>query len=201
MEVHGQISVSYTHLDVYKRQGYELTQSNPYYTDEDLERRKKDNTYEEYELEQETFTAEEEKQYKIVGIMERLDIENYSAPGYTMITKLENTNINKDRNVALLLKKPSETYNFSEYLKRTLNINEATIQVNEGLLYYMGIFKSNRMENFLLVMAMIVIGIILFTSASVSYTHLDVYKRQRLNISNIGSSKKSWILCCLLKIL
>ena len=97
---------------------YKLTQSNPYYTDEDLERRKKDNTYEEYELEQETFTVEEEKQYKIVGIMERLDIENYSAPGYTMITKLENTNINKDKNIALLLKNRSETYEFSDYLEK-----------------------------------------------------------------------------------
>lgn len=74
---------------------YKLTQSNPYYTDEDLEERKKDKSYEEYDLKQETFTPEEEKQYKIVGIMERLNIEDYSAPGYTMITKLKNTMVIK----------------------------------------------------------------------------------------------------------
>lgn len=173
--------------------GYELTQSNPYYTDEDLEDRKKDKSYEE-DLEQETFIAEEEKQYKIVGIMERLDIENYSAPGYTMITKLENTNINKDRNIALLLKKPSETYNFSEYLKKTLNINEATIQVNESLLYYMGIFKSNRMENFLLVMAIIVIGIILFTSAFVIKNSFNISLTEKTKelgmIASVGATSK-----------
>lgn len=173
---------------------YKLTQSNPYYTDEDLERRKKDNTYEEYELEQETFTAEEEKQYKIVGIMERLDIENYSAPGYTMITKLENTNINKDKNIALLLKNPSETYEFSDYLEKTLNINEAKIQVNEGLLYYMGIFKSNRMENFLLVMAMIVIGIILFTSAFVIKNSFNISLTEKTKelgmIASVGATSK-----------
>lgn len=174
--------------------GYELTQSNPYYTDEDLEDRKKDKSYEEEDLEQETFIAEEEKQYKIVGIMERLDIENYSAPGYTMITKLENTNINKDRNIALLLKKPSETYNFSEYLKKTLNINEATIQVNESLLYYMGIFKSNRMENFLLVMAIIVIGIILFTSAFVIKNSFNISLTEKTKelgmIASVGATSK-----------
>lgn len=173
--------------------GYELTQSNPYYTDEDLEDRKKDKSYEE-DLEQETFIAEEEKQYKIVGIMERLDIENYSAPGYTMITKLENTNINKDRNIALLLKKPSETYNFSEYLKKTLNINEATIQVNESLLYYMGIFKSNRMENFLLVMAIIVIGMILFTSAFVIKNSFNISLTEKTKelgmIASVGATSK-----------
>lgn len=173
---------------------YKLTQSNPYYTDEDLEERKKDKSYEEYDLKQETFTPEEEKQYKIVGIMERLNIEDYSAPGYTMITKLKNTNGNKERNIALLLKNPSETYEFSKYLKDTLNIDENKIQINESLLYYMGIFKSNRMENFLLVMAIIVIGIIIFTSAFVIKNSFNISLTEKTKelgmIASVGATSK-----------
>ena len=75
-------------LDIGKRtiDGEELNQNNPYSEEENVE---------------EKFEKEFTKTYKIVGVIERpnMNVENYSAPGYTVITYLENYINNKKLDV------------------------------------------------------------------------------------------------------
>ena len=169
-----------------------LNQSNPYYTDQDRLDRKESGI--EDDLEQETFVASTQKTYTIVGIMERLNSESYSAPGYTMITKLDQIDDTKNVNMSIILKDPTEVYEFEDYLKNDLQMDETNISENQDLLYYMGIFKSDRMESFVLTMIAIVIGIIVFTSAFVIKNSFSISLTEKTRelgmIASVGATAK-----------
>ena len=171
---------------------YVLNQSNPYYTDQDRLDRKESGI--EDDLEQETFVASTKKTYTIVGIMERLNSESYYAPGYTMITKLDKIDDTKNINMSIILKDPTEAYDFEEYLKNDLQIDENNISENQDLLYYMGIFKSDRMESFVLTMIAIVIGIIVLTSAFVIKNSFSISLTEKTRelgmIASVGATAK-----------
>lgn len=171
---------------------YVLNQSNPYYTDQDRLDRKQSGIKD--DLEQETFVANTKKTYTIVGIMERPNSESYSAPGYTMITKLGNVDDSKPVNISIVLKEPSDTYEFEEYLQKELGINIVNISENQQLLYYIGVFKSGRMENFVTIMLAIVIGIIVFTSAFVIKNSFSISLTEKTRelgmIASIGATAK-----------
>ena len=171
---------------------YVLNQSNPYYTDQDRLDRKESGI--EDDLEQETFVASTKKTYKIVGIMERLNSESYYAPDYTMITKLDKIDDTKNINMSIILKDPTEAYEFEEYLKNDLQIDENNISENQDLLYYMGIFKSDRMESFVLTMIAIVIGIIVLTSAFVIKNSFSISLTEKTRelgmIASVGATAK-----------
>ena len=171
---------------------YILNQSNPYYTEQDRLDRKENGI--EDDLEQENFVANMKKTYTIVGIMERLNSESYSAPGYTIITKLEQIDESKNINASIVLKDPAETYNFEKYLKNDLKINENNISKNEQLLYYMGVFKSSRVENFVVTMLTIVIAIIVFTSAFVIKNSFNISLTEKTRelgmIASVGATAK-----------
>ena len=169
-----------------------LNQSNPYYTDQDRLDRKESGI--EDDLEQETFVASTKKTYTIVGIMERLNSESYSAPGYTMITKLDKIDDTKNVNMSIILKDPTEVYEFEDYLKNDLQIDEINISENQDLLYYMGIFKSDRVETFVITMLVIVIGIIVLTSAFVIKNSFSISLTEKTRelgmIASVGATAK-----------
>lgn len=107
-------------LDIGQRlsDGYELTQSNPYYEDST-----------------EKLVINETVTYTIVGIIERQNIEDYSAPGYTVITKLNE--LTDSLNVSVLY------YNVSDYETITqsiLKINDITS--NYGVTYNTSLIKA-----------------------------------------------------------
>lgn len=81
-------------------EGYELNQSNPYRPDNGEEYSYNATTgeflsHEVYEKSDEQIIDTKTKTYKVVGICQRPsgNIEDYSAPGYTFITKLDETNL------------------------------------------------------------------------------------------------------------
>ena len=86
--------------------GYTLNQNNPYHKDE------------------ETFDIKDTKTFKIVGIIERPStiIENYSAPGYTFITYLNDNNYSGEYNVYLRYTKEA-LKNRYEITAKLLNID------------------------------------------------------------------------------
>ena len=188
-----------------------LNQNNPYFTKEDVENRNKiaresgvevlDDKYQEEKIEV-NFT----KEYTIVGIIERPNFEDFSAPGYTVITKMrkndinnfkgntENSDENNNLNVAILLKDASKTYEFSEYLAKELGIEEENITENESLLQYKGVFKSNRTQDAITILAAIVIAIIIFTSAFVIRNSFNISLTEKTKelgmLASIGATPK-----------
>ncbi len=113
-------------LDIGKRvctDGTILNQSNPYFVEG-----------EENDLCHEYITDTSKHEYKIVGITERLNynIEGYSAPGYTLITKIDKASDNI--NVSLLFK---DAKYYKEYINNIANdndLNKYNITLNDELL-------------------------------------------------------------------
>ena len=126
--------------------------------------------------------------------MERPSFENYTAPGYTCLTKLENINQGKPIDVSILLKNPKDAYDFKEELKKHLIFDISNVDTNDQLLQFLGEFKSERTTNFLNLIAGVVIGIIMFTSIFVIRNSFNISlteKTKELGIlASIGATRK-----------
>lgn len=173
-------------LDIGKRvctDGTILNQSNPYYVEEG-----------EINECQEYITDTHKHEYKIVGIMERLNynIEGYSAPGYTVITKIDNASDNI--NVSLLFK---DAKYYKEYINNIANdkdLNKYNITLNDELLRWSGVSLSDRTMNMLYAVAGVVIGIIILTSVFVIKNSFDIANQEKRKmygmLSSIGATSK-----------
>ena len=173
-------------LDIGKRvctDGTILNQSNPYYVEEgDI------NECQEY------ITDTRKHEYKIVGIMERLNynIEGYSAPGYVMITKIDN--VSDNINVSLLFK---DAGYYKEYINNIANdndLNKYNISLNTELLRWSGASLSDRTMNMLYAVAGVVIGIIILTSVFVIKNSFDIANQEKKKmygmLSSVGATSK-----------
>lgn len=110
-------------LDIGQRQlttGEKLTQKNSYLTDTQDD---------EGTVLEEEIVNTAKKEYKIVGIIERpsMTIEGYSAPGYTVITKMEE--VEENANIAVLYKKVSK---YQEYTEQINEMVKATTEEEKG---------------------------------------------------------------------
>ena len=173
-------------LDIGKRvcmDGTILNQSNPYYVEEG-----------ETDLCHEYITDTSKHEYKIVGITERLNynIEGYSAPGYTLITKIDKASNNI--NVSLLFK---DAKYYKEYINNIANdndLNKYNITLNDELLRWSGASLSDRTMNMLYAVAGVVIGIIILTSVFVIKNSFDIANQEKKKmygmLSSIGATSK-----------
>ena len=173
-------------LDIGKRvctDGTILNQSNPYYVEEG-----------EINECQEYITDTRKHEYKIVGIMERLNysIEEYSAPGYVMITKIDD--VSDNINVSLLFK---DARYYKEYVNNISNdndLNKYNVSLNTELLRWSGASLSETTVNMLYTIAGVVIGIIIFTSVFVIKNSFDIANQEKRKmygmLSSIGATSK-----------
>ena len=173
-------------LDIGKRvctDGTILNQSNPYFVEEG-----------EADLCHEYITDTSKHEYKIVGITERLNynIEGYSAPGYTLITKIDKASDNI--NVSLLFK---DAKYYKEYINNIANdndLNKYNITLNDELLRWSGASLSDRTMNMLYAVAGVVIGIIILTSVFVIKNSFDIANQEKKKmygmLSSIGATSK-----------
>ena len=175
-------------------EGEKLNQNNPYYTDEDIQFQLENNMMTEENLltQKETFTPIETKEYTVVGIIERPNFEPYSAPGYTMITKLDKLEEGKSIGMTILLKNPSDAYDFVQYLEDDLQISN--VDTNSSLLEYLGVFGSNGTITFVIGIITVVIVIILLTSAFVISNSFNISLTEKTRelgmIASIGATSK-----------
>ena len=173
-------------LDIGKRvctDGTILNQSNPYFVEEG-----------ETDLCHEYITDTSKHEYKIVGITERLNynIEEYSAPGYTLITKIDK--VSDNINVSLLFK---DAKYYKEYINNIANdndLNKYNITLNDELLRWSGASLSDRTMNMLYTVAGVVIGIIILTSVFVIKNSFDIANQEKKKmygmLSSIGATSK-----------
>ncbi len=175
-------------------EGEKLNQNNPYFTDEDIQFQLENNmiTEENVLTQKETFTPIETKEYTVVGIIERPNFEPYSAPGYTMITKLDKLEEGKSIGITILLKNPSDAYDFVQYLEDDLQISN--IDTNSSLLEYLGVFGSNGTITFVIGIITVVIVIILLTSAFVISNSFNISLTEKTRelgmIASVGATSK-----------
>lgn len=186
-------------LDVGKRvssDGEELNENNPLlngntlivYDDEtDLEEKKTEKVEETEQIENTT-----KKTYKIVGIMQRLSREDFSSPGYTVITHMDK--IPEKIDISVLYKNPKEYEEIAKDICKTfgiMSLNE--IDINTELLRFEGVMSENMM-NVLYTIAGVIIAIIVVSSVFVIRNSFSISvaekNRQYGMLASIGATSK-----------
>lgn len=148
--------------------GIELTQLDSYYEGEE-------------------WIPREEKTYKVVGIFNRIDMENYSTPGHLFITVPEETKHSME--LYLKIKNPKEVYSFAEeYLQ------EYFVIYHNGLLRYLGVVDNKNFYDVIQGLGVIILGLIICGSISLIYNAFSISVSERTKqfglLSSIGATKK-----------
>ena len=195
---------------------YELDQNNPYILEEDYENQtKSDEPYEYNETgtDIEEFIPEElipefTKKYKIVGIMERPSwtIEGFRAPGYTVITLLENYQNGKNINVYTRYKDlnkqtatTAEIQQVDEKVIENLSAEDYAnlkyqFDVNSGLIRWENSQFSQGTLTMLYTVASVVIGIIIVTSVFCIRNSFEISITEKTKqygmLASIGATSK-----------
>ena len=186
-------------LDVGKRvssDGEELNENNPLlngntlivYDDEtDLEERETEEVEETEHIENTT-----KKTYKIVGIMQRLSREDFSSPGYIVITHMDK--IPEKIDISVLYKNPKEYEEIAKDICKTfgiMSLNE--IDINTELLRFEGVM-SESMMTVLYTIAGVIIAIIVVSSVFVIRNSFSISvaekNRQYGMLASIGATSK-----------
>ena len=186
-------------LDVGKRvssDGEELNENNPLlngntlivYDDEtDLEEKKTEKVEETEYIENTT-----KKTYKIVGIIQRLSREDFSSPGYTVITHMDK--IPEKIDISVLYKNPKEYEEIAKDICKTfgiMSLNE--IDINTELLRFEGVM-SESMMTVLYTIAGVIIAIIVISSVFVIRNSFSISvaekNRQYGMLASIGATSK-----------
>lgn len=191
-------------FDVSKRvlDGKELNQDDIYTEDEHLEKK-------------------HSKEYKIVGIMSRLnyDLEPYTAPGYTVITFLDTTNIESKANIFVKYNKEA-LKNYREVTCSILGMDveeqkadlymgldelvygeepetlgsKYGLMFNTSLLNFEGVGLNNSYMRMLYLVGIIVLVIIIISSVFVIRNSFAISITERTRqygmLSSIGATKK-----------
>lgn len=170
-----------------------LNVGNRYIDDEQLDQ------YNPY-IENEVFKKEYEKEYTITGIMERRNDENYSAPGYTVLT-LEDMKNSGVSNIRI-------TYNRVKNVKqKTIKIAKnvgiysddyelvnANIDYNDSLLSYYGESSYDSINDMFVSIVAIVLSLIMVGCAIVIYNSFAISVMERKKqfglFSSIGATRK-----------
>lgn len=181
-------------LNIGKRtiEGDELNQHNPYINEDG---------------EKESFEAEYAKEYKIVGIIERLDyaMEPYSAPGYTVITYLSNyENISGTINAYTIYEDLNKQYETTAQILEVdaEELKEDSLLENPKYNYY----KNNELIQWeilefsdaavimLYSIAAIIIAIIIFTSVFCIRNSFEISITERIKqygmLASVGTTSK-----------
>ena len=171
-------------LDISKRisEGYELNQNNPYNNPKDSE----EDGYMEEHLEK-MYT----KEFTIVGIIERpnMEIEDYSAPGYTIITVLDE--IGDNINISVKYDNIRNTYKNAEEIVKGKDISYHN---NSELLRWSGVTRAEDTMTVLYGMVGIVIVIIIVSSVFVIRNSFAISITEKMKqygmLASIGATKK-----------
>lgn len=164
-----ELSVGYRDLD-----GDKLTQHNSYCGEDE-------------EGPGETLKEAFKATYTVVGIYERPDFEEYSAPGYTCLTVSDG--LVDDYDAYFLTNKLKDTYS---YLDK--NFPNTGASVNSNLLRFTGNSNEDALNSTLFGLAAILIAIIVLGSISLIYNAFSISVSERTKqfgiLSSIGATKK-----------
>jgi len=144
---------------------------------------------------QEYLTSEYSKEYTIVGIIKRPSWEPYWAPGYTVITYIDENGLSEsDRvNAAVSVKKVNgKIFDYARSFAEEHGIKE--VSFNNELLRYYGIIENDEMRAVLYNFSAIIIGIIMVGSVSLIYNAFAISVSERSRhlgmLSSVGATKK-----------
>ncbi|NLJ70624.1 MAG: ABC transporter permease [Clostridiaceae bacterium] len=146
-----------------------------------------------YFLDEENPTEElrdtESKTYTITGFFKRYGLENYSAPGYTAITAIDQTAESNLNSYYLEFNNPKQVFEFQKKYPV-----EGTSEVHNELLRYYGLSRNDNFNATLLSLTIIFLAMILISSIVLINNAFTISLAERTKqfglLSSIGASKK-----------
>lgn len=144
----------------------------------------------------ETIQNQTTKTMTIVGTMERPTWEPISAPGYTIITSLDEQSITDNETVhaTVILKKVNRSlYKHAEQVAKKIHIDPETVGFNDGLLRYYGVTDRDGMSRTLYSLSAIITTVIMIGSISLIYNAFSISVSERSRqlgmLSSVGATK------------
>lgn len=131
----------------------------------------------------------DERTYTVVGIYQRPPFEDYSAPGYTMITAMDNFKTTDRFSAFVTLNKP---YQLREYLAATAKNHEYIL--NDNVLRFMGLSGEQSFNRLLYAVGMIVILLIMLGSIFMIHNTFNISLNERTHqfgiLLSVGATEK-----------
>lgn len=145
----------------------------------------------------ERFIAKSAKEYTITGIISRPGFEPYWAPGYTVISYLDQNELASAGTVDIsvaLKSVPGNLYQKSNELSKNAGISSDGIIYNRQLLRYYGVISDDNLLSTLYTLAAVVLVLIMVGSVSLIYNAFAISISERSRhlgmLASIGATKK-----------
>ncbi len=145
----------------------------------------------------ETLIVQTTQRYTVVGIIERPTWEPTWAPGYTILSYLDETMIgSQDRETVqamVVLKKVQRSlYTHAETLAKQHNIAE--VKFNNALLRFYGVTNNDNLQSTLYSLSAVIMAIIMIGSVSLIYNAFAISVSERSRhlgmLSSVGATKR-----------
>ena len=166
---------------------FTFDQSDPYQGQPDAEG----------EIRGEIFVPEQYRTYTVVGIMARPAFERISAPGYTAVTRLDETTLNPEDSVTITLLAGKLNHGFFDdmtALVRHIGLDDSHIIYNKELLRYSGVVANDSAQNLIYRFAATFLVIIMVASVSLIYNAFAISISERISqlgmLSSVGATKR-----------
>lgn len=144
---------------------------------------------------EETLQIETSKTYTVVGVIERPNWEQMWAPGYTVISYIDEKNVSDEYKVNGAVKVKNIDGNLFEHAEQLANENDIVMyDFNSPLLRYYGVTGNDNLRMTLYSLAGIIIGIIIIGSIALIYNAFGISVSERSRqfgmLSSVGATKK-----------
>ncbi len=148
-------------------------------------------------VENEIYKKEFTKEYKIVGIIERENSEPFSAPGYTIYSKIDESKLNKSDIVttSIIYKNIKDTVKKTENICKVIkgDVNNCSVDYNNSLLSLSGESSYNNLNDTLFQVITVILILITIGCAIVIYNSFAISVMERKKqfglFSSIGATK------------
>jgi putative ABC transport system permease protein len=125
------------------------------------------------------------KTYTVVGICQRPSIEEYAAPGYTLITR-EDTTAAVDLSVFITLKNPYQVHSYTD--------NLSSYVLNDNVLRFMGLSGEKIISVLLYSIGAILIVLVMLGSVFLIYNTFNISLNERTHqfgiLMSVGATEK-----------
>ncbi|WMM26264.1 ABC transporter permease [Tissierella sp. MB52-C2] len=137
---------------------------------------------------EETLTPTTDKTYTVVGICQRPAIEEYAAPGYTLITA-EDTAAADSLTVFITLKNPYQVHSYAD----SISDNNSYV-LNDDVLRFMGLSGEKILTVLLYSIGGILIALVMLGSVFLIYNSFNISLNERTHqfgiLMSVGATEK-----------
>ena len=134
------------------------------------------------------------KQYKIVGIVARTFVEDYTAAGYSVFTLSHEFSKSKANNLLVEFHKPKDTFEIGSAIQNELSLENRDVNYNSSLLYYYGTTRYDNINQSVLSILSIALTLLSVGCIIVIYNSFAISTMERKKqfglYSSIGTTRK-----------